>query len=322
MSSSVNMTTMMKMNKYTIVIGDVHGRVNWRQLVYPLRDDCTYVFLGDFSDPYYSIEDITYEQMIEQAREIFALKEKYPDKIVILASNHDLQYILDYPETNRFEYRFSKRQEMHHTFYENSHLIDGVAYNIGDKYLISHAGVTYEWYTSHCDYDNNNVGKEPLEEIAKKINTVWKNNKESFMFLQNAKMSDYYGESSGHSPVWVRPYTLWCNNLFGFDSGRIQVVGHTYFELEEGFAKTTNEVNRIGTVGTIKKQAPDEVIERGSPLLDNFDICQPIGNDKEHVDIIMTDCLRRETACVEINNETLKWRKIYLGDVENSKIKW
>ena len=304
------------MTKYTIIIGDVHGRVNWRQLVYPLRDDCTYVFLGDFSDPYYSIEEVTFEQMFSEMESIFKMKQEHPDNVIILLGNHDLQYIIKYGETSRYELNVEKKNILFKFFEENLKYTDGVAYQINNKYLITHAGVTKEWYEKHFGEFKKDT---PLEDVVKNINELWEKNKSAFCFC--GKFSDYYGISESQGPLWIRPETLWYANLFGFDSGIIQVVGHTPYESDLPGLEP-NDDNRIATIGTVKIPADKEKIENGLYFNDGINICQRIDNNSFDIDIILADCLRRETACVEINNETLTWRKIYLGDVENSKIKW
>ena len=90
-------------------------------------------------------------------------------------------------------------------------------------------------------------------------------------------------------------------------------MGHTPFD--DYFAKDRKEtVNRIGTFGTLKTPATDEEIDSGRYLLDGFDKCGLVCNNSEHVDIIDVDCLRRETACVDIDGETLQWKKVSIGE--------
>ena len=294
------------------IIGDIHGRANWQKLIETENNNITYVFLGDFTDPYYGWENVTYEQMIEQINLVFTLKHNYQEKCILLASNHDLQYILGRAGTNRYDYEHAN--EISQLMVENEDLFYGVAYHVGEKYLITHAGVTMDWYTHRCEYDKDNLGKESLEEICRNINDVWFSNKELFTFRANAtRFSDGSGDDTNHSPLWVRPTSLWQGNLFGFGSDKIQVVGHTPFD--DYFAKDRKEtVNRIGTFGTLKTPATDEEIDSGKYLLDGFDKCGLVCNDSEHVDIIDVDCLRRETACVDIDGETLQWKKVSIGE--------
>ena len=297
--------------KYRI-IGDQHGRKNWRQLVEPFDENTMYVFVGDYTDPYYGWELVTHEQMIEEIKAIFKFAEEHPDNVILLYGNHDLQYILGRAGTNRYDYEHAN--EISLLMIENENLCHGVAYQVCEKYLITHAGVTMDWYTHRCEYDKDNLGKESLEEICRHINDVWFSNKELFTFRANAtRFSDGYGDDTNHSPLWVRPTSLWQGNLFGFGSDKIQVVGHTPFD--DYFAKDRKEtVNRIGTFGTLKTPATEKEIDSGGYLLVGTDKCGLVCNDFEHVDIIDVDCLRRETACIDIDGETLEWKKFSVGE--------
>lgn len=41
------------MNNYYNIIGDIHGRTCWKDLV---REDCVNIFVGDYFDPYDGIQ--------------------------------------------------------------------------------------------------------------------------------------------------------------------------------------------------------------------------------------------------------------------------
>jgi len=301
--------------KYRI-IGDIHGRTNWHKLVEPFDEETMYIFVGDYVDPYYHLEDVTFDQMFSEMESIFKMKQEHPDNVIILLGNHDLQYIIKYGETSRYEISISKRNKLFNFFDENLKYTDGVAYQINNKYLITHAGVTKEWYETYFGEFKKDT---TLEEIVKNINELWENNKSAFYFC--GKFSDSYGVSESQGPLWIRPETLWYANLFGFDSGIIQIVGHTPYESDfPGLAP--NDDNRIATIGTVKIPADKEEIENDLYFNDGTNICQRIDNKPLHVDIILVDCLRRETACLDIGAETNGWKQVYFGDVENKKIKW
>ena len=138
----------MIIKKYRI-IGDLHGRKNWRQLVEPFDQDTMYVFLGDFTDPYYGLEDISTDQMFDELDKAIQFKREHPDNVTILASNHDYQYILNKAETNRFSWLDADR--LHKIFTDNADIFTEAAYQVGEKYLITHAGVTKDWYQRHID---------------------------------------------------------------------------------------------------------------------------------------------------------------------------
>ena len=71
--------------------------------------------------------------------------------------------------------------------------------------------------------------------------------------------------------------------------------------------------DRIGTIGTIPNDVKKEYSWESS--------IKAIGNNPEHVDIVLADCLRRETACVDVDFETMEWKKFYIKD-SNLNIVW
>lgn len=304
-----------KITKYRI-IGDLHGRTNWHQLIEPFDENTMYVFVGDYTDPY-EWEGVTFKQMIVEINKIFDFKREHPDNVVLLYGNHDLDYILGSRSTSRSEriqYRFDIICGL---FADNKNLFHGVAYQVSDKYLITHAGVTYTWYTRRCEFDKDNIGKESLADVCKHINDLWfsgKDGKEKFDFQHNtSRFSDYYGDYKTHSPLWVRPWALWGDNLLGFSGDKIQIIGHTAFDdnLNDGWEDT---YNRIAIFCTEKEPATSDEIDSGLYILDGLDKCKLVYNKPENINIILVDCLRRETACVDIDADTLEWKKVKIGD--------
>ena len=77
--------------KNIIVIGDVHGRTSWKQIV-DKHPGCRLVFLGDYCDPY---EKIPGEAVLENLMEIIRLKQAHPDDVILLLGNHDVHYYCD-----------------------------------------------------------------------------------------------------------------------------------------------------------------------------------------------------------------------------------
>ena len=150
-----------------------------------------------------------------------------------------------------------------------------------------------------------------MEEICNQINKLWQENKVAFTFRHNAtKFSDYYGSSPTHGPLWIRPLSLWEHNIFGFGSGKIQVVGHTRFEHYSDEFKDLD--GTIVPTGTQKDELTEEMIDRGLDywINDGMHVCKPVYNNINYVDIIQVDCLEAETACIEIDGDTLEWEKI------------
>ncbi len=277
-----------KIEKY-IVIGDIHGRTNWKKLVDETFDEKNmYIFVGDYTDPYYYEENVSFGQMLEQIKEIFTFKMNHPDNVVLLIGNHDLQYIIHQGDTNRYETNQLRIKTLEDVFEENKDLITGIAYSIGNKYLITHAGLTRPWFDMHF---NSDVNVNDLGVLCDKINTLYKEMPYKFTFecCVHSASCDYYGTSSTHSPVWVRPETLYRNNPFNEKSGVIQIVGHT----------------RLYTF--------DDISGKMGVYTNDGKWVAYSGQDLNNIRIITVDCLASETACLMIDMETLDIFKYYVS---------
>lgn len=197
------------------IIGDIHGRTNWKELV---DEDCINIFVGDYFDPY---EWIPIEALCDNFMEIIALKQRVPDKVVLLYGNHDYEYLPGISEESS-RYDFLNASKITKLLTENESLFHGVAYAIGERYIVTHAGITKPWVRKHLP---DAIGFLPGK-MAEAINTLWLNDKSVFGFRKNASFGDFYGESVEHSPIWVRPISLsYCNIYKRTDV--IQIVGHS-----------------------------------------------------------------------------------------------
>lgn len=138
-----------------IIFPDLHGRKFWRDA---FNKDCewdsqTYIFLGDYFDPYRD-EGITSGTAIRNWYELnLALKDHVDKEIVFLMGKHDAHYINKLFNLYGRGSRYSKRycSKIHQ-------LLDGVnlriAYEMSvgqKKILFTHAGVTNPWYKEHSE---------------------------------------------------------------------------------------------------------------------------------------------------------------------------
>lgn len=138
------------MSKQILIIPDVHGRTFWKEPVRNIDKFEKVIFLGDYLDPYPSEGIYTCDAIIV-FKEIIALKEKYPEKVILLLGNHDVHYLWfrDVKPCTRFS--LVNVDQILDMFYENQKLFK-VAHSevIGPKvYLFSHAGITNKWLTSN-----------------------------------------------------------------------------------------------------------------------------------------------------------------------------
>lgn len=286
-----------------LIIGDIHGRTNWKELVKRMNRETTVIFVGDYTDPYTYDEGIGYDQMLNNLDDILNFKDRWKNNVILLFGNHDAQYIGLGGETNRYDFRHSR--EIMRTFQDDIDLFDGIAYQIGEKYLITHAGVSKKWYERVFKKDFDCT----LSELCNEINQIWDKDKLKFSFGFGANYGDYYGTSSGHGPLWIRDTTLWENNIFGFESDKIQIVGHTRLVDYIGNGDDNGKISILST----KLEEYNGNIDNCPYILskDKKNTCGlVINNFNVKPNIIMVDCLSDYTSCLEIDGETLEWKII------------
>ena len=221
------------MQEYNI-IGDIHGRDSWKQLV---KDDCINIFVGDYFDPYDAIPHNRLQQNFEA---ILAFKREHPET-VLLYGNHDMDYLVDCVHSSRYDRTYAETYRQ--AFRDSEHLFYGVAFPIEGQALVSHAGVTREWYELHF---GPYQGETP-EQVAARINELWLQDPLMFDF-DLSDPYDFCGNSPAQSPVWIRPESLACHNLFDGTPYR-QIFGHTQVE----DITTVDNLTCVDCLGTTPK---------------------------------------------------------------------
>lgn len=194
------------------IIGDIHGRSNWRKVV---RDDCFNIFVGDYFDPY---GEITFEQAKNEFLAIIDYIKTHSG--TMLYGNHDLHYFhLD--DTSRMDW--DNMENIKTLLWDNKSMFKGIAYALDSTTLVSHAGVSQEWLNS-TDFNKSEFDAYDLEKWCNDL--LWNGDQVSdhYKFNYKAKFSDFYGTSPQQSPVWIRPHTLLDYNAL---PEGLQIVGHT-----------------------------------------------------------------------------------------------
>lgn len=206
-----------------VVIGDIHGRRCWRNIV---GDDADlYVFLGDYVSTHEGVDSQT---QIDNLMDILHFKEENKDRVILLRGNHDMQHL---------GYRWAEcsglfeevKEEMSKQPFRKRFLRDTQWVFRYNGIIFSHAGISERWF------DDSGVA------AVGDINSLAPS--ELFGF-RPCKMSDYYGISNTQGPTWIRPQTLIEYALPGYT----YVVGHTtvknIFDLKEKvFTKYSNELS-------------------------------------------------------------------------------
>jgi hypothetical protein len=203
----------MDTNMKTIVIGDIHGEIWWKDILKKEVPD-EVIFIGDYFDSFH----IPVADQIINFNEIMNIEEDYGvKKVVRLIGNHDFHYLHNEAMCSGFSH--SRKDQL---FYLINGCIDKLqmAYE-KDGVLFTHAGVTETWCV------RNDIQEDASSEyIANRINDMFQDkNYESFCFAISDRFkrySDPYGNNIYQGPLWVRPESL-CRDKVS----PIQVVGHT-----------------------------------------------------------------------------------------------
>jgi predicted MPP superfamily phosphohydrolase len=191
-----------------IVIGDIHGRSIWKQIVDQPFDRV--IFLGDYVDTH---ENITGLEQAENLRAIIDFKEKSNKEVILLIGNHDHHYWPGVGFTGTsgyqpgmkatFEYEFETYKDLFQAAFVDEH-----------QTVFTHAGITETWL-----YDNG-IGNIDIYSTVDVINDLLKYKPRVFNFYMGDH--SHCGDNVHNSPIWVRPNSLYRDNI-----KNLQVVGHT-----------------------------------------------------------------------------------------------
>lgn len=196
----------------TVVIGDIHGRTIWKQIVKKHNDADKIVFVGDYLD---TRENITGQQQLDNLKEILKYKKSNPTKVVLLFGNHDYHYLNIFSWETYSGYQSSWaiafKEVLNKAIKED---LVQMCY-IQNGYLFSHAGVSAVW----CQQKGIDLEYRSLGYIDNQINDLFKHKPGAFRF----NGIDPYGNDPQQSPIWIRPESLNFCRIPGF----IQIVGHT-----------------------------------------------------------------------------------------------
>jgi len=128
--------------KKTLTVGDIHGRICWKEI-----DPGNYdyiVFVGDYLDSF----DVKNYDMFINLVDIIDFKKKYPDKVILLWGNHDLYY---YFGGMRRHWCSGGRPEMIYDcgdLLRTNRRLFQAAFQI-ENYIWTHAGIHLGWYNKY-----------------------------------------------------------------------------------------------------------------------------------------------------------------------------
>lgn len=232
--------------KKVISIGDIHGREIWkdfadiRTLLYAEPDAAgfgafvpeydKYIFAGDFVDSFTVSNNVIRENLLE----IIRFKTLYPNHVVLLWGNHDVEYWKNLPwlpmKGTISGFRPEAHFELFEIFNRNRDLFQ-LAYQ-EKNYLFTHAGVHYGWYHFVFMKAIKGMGMDDMN-IADQLNTAFD------CRLECIFDNDFHrgGTKKVGGPLWCSKHLIE-KKLLKYTH---QIVGHTATDNIKTFKNNKSE---------------------------------------------------------------------------------
>lgn len=193
-----------------LTVGDTHGSNVTPYLTTVIDKYDKVVCVGDYTDSFeYGDKEILFA-----LNSLIELKKKYPDKLILLLGNHDLQYMFPHSQHRCSGYRPMAYPQYHDVFEKNKELFQ-FAYQ-EKNYLWTHAGVNKKWYK---DRFNKFVEMYPDLTLAQQLNLAFKAYA-SQLFIVGFSRG---GNERWGGPVWTGKEEMIYIPLANMN----QIVGHT-----------------------------------------------------------------------------------------------
>lgn len=203
----------------TVVIGDVHGRSNWKLAIYQEEPVDRVIFIGDYFDSF----DIPGLEQIHNFKEIIHYKKTNPQvEVVLLLGNHDMPYYPGFTDTAISGYQHRMAPSIKQVLEENKEHLQ-MAYGFRE-YLFTHAGVSPLFMDREFGVDNWSK-----ESVVVDLNELLRYRPSAFEF----NGVDGSGDNTYQTPIWIRPRSLMSINKKhekGLKKDYIQIVGHTHMK--------------------------------------------------------------------------------------------
>lgn len=201
----------------TIVLGDIHGRKIWKDIVAKETSADRIIFIGDYFDSF----DIPGVEQLDNFNEIIGWVRGLKwggskQEVILLTGNHDASYTKGFEEScSGFQPRLSDSFELALSSAKDELQMCFVDEN---DIVFSHAGFTRTFLRESIGYSHKFGKKE--EEL---VNELWKTQPRKFNFYWGDRSG--YGDNKHQSCIWVRPQSLYADQI-----SNLQVVGHTGVE--------------------------------------------------------------------------------------------
>jgi predicted MPP superfamily phosphohydrolase len=200
----------------TIVLGDTHGRSNWKLAIYQEEPIDRVIFIGDYFDSF----EFSGVEQIDNFKQIIQYKENNPQvEVVLLIGNHDYHYFPEIGYNGTSGYQSKIAPSITQVIEENRNHLQ-MAYQM-DKFLFTHAGVS-PVFMDEVFGENDWT----IENVVVDLNEMFRYKPKAFEF----NGFDAYGDNTTQTPIWIRPRSLMSANKKhdkGLKKDYIQIVGHT-----------------------------------------------------------------------------------------------
>jgi hypothetical protein len=201
--------------KKTLVLGDTHGRSNWKLAIHQEQPDRV-IFIGDYFDSF----EFSGVEQIDNFKQIIQYKENNPQvEVVLLIGNHDHHYFPEIGYTGTSGYQSRIAPSITQVIDENRHHLQ-MAYGF-DNYLFTHAGIS-PVFMDQVFGENDWT----IENVVVDLNELFRYKPKAFEF----NGFDGHGDNTTQTPIWIRPRSLMSANKKhekGLKKDYIQIVGHT-----------------------------------------------------------------------------------------------
>lgn len=232
-----------------IIIGDVHGRKQWQDIILANSKDDHYTFMGDYFDSHFGIHP---DQQIEQFKLILEFKKANPDNVTLLLGNHDYHYlsvtkpIPPYTDMDYYkEIQFYLESAIKDGLIQMAHCVE----NGGGCFVFTHAGIEIGWFRNYVEQGGEMID---FRKVADAINKTFAQTPEPFNLV--------------NSPIWTRPDRL---RVHALPDPIIQVVGHTMKKYVQCIADSPYTVVMVDVLEQNKYAVIQDGIVKEHTILSN-----------------------------------------------------
>jgi len=204
-----------------VVIGDIHGRDIWKQIVAKEHDADEFVFVGDYFDSF----TVKGPDQINNFLDIIEFRNtSIYHKITLLIGNHDHHYYPGVDDSGTSGYQTLLAPSIKYVVNENKQYLQA-AYQVGE-FVFTHAGLSSEWLDDSIEDWN-------ADNVVEKVNELFQYQPGKIAYRSYKQVGDQvygaqgYGNEAFQGPIWIRPTALMNVNKKTLRKKIIQVVGHT-----------------------------------------------------------------------------------------------